>query len=431
MQQPEEHAGSYYAASAIKGIQFPALSGDVQTDVCIVGGGFTGVATALELSERGYKVVLLEANRISWGASGRNGGQLIGGISGEERMIAEYKKRTGKDVSELMYEMSWSGNRIIRERIRKYNIQCDFKDGYVDVGFKPRHLRDFYEWEEELKESGFPHEIRVVEREELTSLIGTDLYFGGIVNMYNGHLHPLNLCLSEAKAASALGAWIYEQSPALDIQHGAKPKVKTHAGSVEANMVLLSGGAYHRLERSSLGGKLFPAGSYIIATEPLGDELASEILPSDYAVCESTNILDYYRLSADKRMLYGGRCNYSGRDPQSIKATMLPRMLRAYPKLKDVKIDYEWGGKIGIIINRVPMLGKSADNVFYAQGYSGHGVNVSHIVGNIMADAMTGTMERFDIFNSVPHIPIPGGQWFGNQMVALGMLYYRMKDLLP
>jgi len=428
---PEQHTGSYYAATANDTKAYPKLEGQVTADVCIVGGGFTGITTALELSERGYKVALIEANRVSWGASGRNGGQLIGGITGEDRMVREYKRRTGKDVTDLMFEMAWTGNKTVRERVAKYNIQCDLKDGYVDVGTKASHVRDFHDWYDALQKSNLPHKARLVEGDELEALIGTKTYIGGLVDMYNGHLHPLNLCMAEAKIAADLGTQIFEQSPVTHIEHGPKPKVHTADGFVEADTVMLSGGAYHRLERKALSGKLFPAGSYIIATEPLGDKLAAEILPSDYAVCEALNVLDYYRLSADKRLLYGGRCNYSGRDPKSIKATMLPRMLKNYPQLKDVRIEYEWGGKIGIIINRVPMLGKSAENVFYAQGYSGHGVNVTHLVGSIMADAISGTMERYDVFNKVPHTPIPGGQWFGNQLVALGMIYYRMKDLLP
>jgi len=194
--------------------------------------------------------------------------------------------------------------------------------------------------------------------------------------------------------------------------------------------VVLAGNAYHLLEPKHLSNLTFPAGSYIIATEPLSDEMVAEINPQDLAVCDLNDIVDYYRLSADKRLLYGGRCNYSGREPSSIKASILPRMLKVYPQLKDVRIDYEWGGMIGIVLNRIPALGRINKNVYYCQGYSGHGVNVTHIMGELVADAIGGTMEKFDLFADMKHFRIPGGQWLGNQIIALGMLYFRLKDKL-
>ena len=426
---PEDHTGSYYAATINDPVDYPVLDGDLEADICVIGAGFTGIATALTLSERGFKVAVVEANRVGWGASGRNGGQVIAGISGESRMVAK-QKQLGKDISKMMWDMSWRGNEIIRNRVETYQINCDLTWGYIDVASKQAHMDDFRDMYEELEQHDHPHDYRMVERDEIASVVGTDQYIGGIITMGNGHIHPLNLCLGEARAAVNLGAQIFERSPVTDITHGSKPIVHTDKGRVTANTVIMAGGAYHTLERKKLGGLLFPAGSYIIATEPLGEDLAKEINPLNLAICEASHILDYYRLSADTRMLYGGRCNYSGRDPKSIKATMQPRLLKVYPQLAGKQIDYEWGGKIGIIINRVPMLGKLSDNVYYAQGYSGHGVNVTHLVGEIMADAIAGSMERFDVFNQVKHIPVPGGQWFGNQMVALGMIYYRMLDLL-
>jgi glycine/D-amino acid oxidase-like deaminating enzyme len=246
----------------------------------------------------------------------------------------------------------------------------------------------------------------------------------------NGHLHPLNLCIGEARAAAGLGVKIFEQSPVVNIQHGKRPRVLTASGQVEANTVVLAGNAYHALERRHLSGLTFPAGSYIIATEPLSPEMIQSINPLDLAVCDLNNVVDYFRLSADGRMLFGGRCNYSGREPRSIQAAMLPRMLKIYPQLKGVRIDYEWGGKIGVVVNRIPLLGRIGGNVYYCQGYSGHGINATHVAGEIMADAITGTLERFDLFANSRHMRIPLGQWFGNQSVALGMLYYRLKDIL-
>jgi glycine/D-amino acid oxidase-like deaminating enzyme len=212
--------------------------------------------------------------------------------------------------------------------------------------------------------------------------------------------------------------------------HGARPRVETAHGYVEADSVVLAGNAYSQFEPKHLSSLVFPAGSYIIATEPLSEEVTNEINPLDVAVCDVNEVVDYFRLSADNRLLYGGACNYSGRDPADIKAYILPRLRKVYPQLKDVRIEYEWGGKIGIVLRRIPTVGRINSNVYYCQGYSGHGVCATHVMGEVMADAVTGTMERFDLFDGMTHFRIPGTQWFGNQIIALGMLYYKMKDRL-
>lgn len=419
------HCNSYYAASANTIADYPLLEGAHSCDVCIVGGGFTGISSALYLAERGYKVTVVEANRIAWGASGRNGGQLIGGISGEAR-LGKYQQQ---DNSELLWNMRWAGNDIVKQRVEQYNIDCDLKFGYMDVAIKARHKRALQEEYELLQRHDFPHQTRLVMADEIGDVLGTKAYIAGLINMANGHLHPFNLCIGEAMAAVQQGASIFERSAVSRIEHGRKVKVYTEKGLVESEFVILAGNAYHALEQKHLGGVVFPAGSFIIATEPLSDELAKSINPLDLAVCDPNYVLDYFRLSADKRLLFGGRCNYSGREPASIKKTMLPRMLKIFPQLKDVKIEYEWGGKIGIVINRIPHIGRIDNNIFYAQGYSGHGVNVTHLAGQVLADAICGTFERFDVFARARHFRIPGSQWLGNNLVALGMIYFRLMDM--
>jgi glycine/D-amino acid oxidase-like deaminating enzyme len=424
--QQQEHTGSYYAATANDKTDYPELDGQVQADVCVVGAGFTGVATALTLAERGYSVAIVEANRVGWGASGRNGGQLINGLSG----MARLEKILGEEHADMLWDLRWRGNDIIHERVEKYGIQCDLKNGFVETALKARHLRELDEYAEEMERRNFPYPYEVWDKEKTQASLGTDAYIGGFVCYRDGHLHPLNLCIGEARAAEGLGVQIFEQSPVTGIQHGNRPRVITAKGHVEADVVVLAGNAYHLLESKHLSNLTFPAGSYIIGTEPLPDEVVNEINPLDLAVCDLNDIVDYFRLSADKRLLYGGRCNYSGRVPHSIKAAMLPRMLKIYPRLKDVRIEYEWGGNIGIVLNRIPALGRINGNVYYSQGYSGHGVNATHIMGELVADAIGGTMEKFDLFANIRHFRIPGSQWMGNQIIALGMLYYRMKDLL-
>jgi glycine/D-amino acid oxidase-like deaminating enzyme len=422
----QEHTSSWYAATVTEVTDYPRLQDNLSVDICIVGGGFTGVATALTLAERGYSVALLEANRIGWGASGRNGGQLINGISG----LSKIQKRYGDGIADLLWDLRWRGNDLVRDRVAKYGIDCDLRDGFVETAVKPRHVRALEEWASEMERRRFPHPWEVWDRAKTREMLGTDGYIGGFVSYHDGHLHPLNLCIGEARAAHGLGVRIFEQSPVTGIEHGARPTVVTAKGRVQADSVVLAGNAYHFLEPRQLSNLVFPAGSFIIATEPLTEEVARQINPLDLAVCDMNEILDYYRLTPDRRLLYGGRCNYSGRDPKSIKATLVPRMLELYPQLEGVRIEYEWGGKIGIVLNRVPLLGRIHGNVYYCQGYSGHGVNATHILGEVTADAIAGTMETFDLFANYPHFRIPGSQWVGNQLIALGMLYFRLKDLL-
>ena len=424
--QKQEHTHSYYAATANEQTAYPVLEGAKSADVCVVGAGFTGVATALTLAERGYSVALVEANRVGWGASGRNGGQVINGMSG----LAKLRKKHGNGIADMIWDLRWRGNEIIYDRIEKYGIQCDLKSGYVEVAPKAKQTVWFEEQAEERERHNHGYPYEVWDRDQTCEMLGTEAYHGGFACFRDGHVHPLNLCIGEARTAHELGVQIFEQSPVVGIEHGKRPRVKTAHGHVDADSVVLAGNAYSRLEPKHLSNLVFPARSYIIATEPLSDDVVNEINPRDVAVCDVNEVVDYYRLSADKRMLYGGACNYSGRDPKSIQSYILPRMLKVYPQLKDVRIDYEWGGTIGIVLNRVIAAGRINDNVYYSQGYSGHGVCATHVMGEIMADAVGGTMERYDLFAGLKHMRIPGTQWLGSQIIALGMLFYKMKDKL-
>jgi gamma-glutamylputrescine oxidase len=393
--------------------------------VCVIGAGFSGISSALHLTERGYDVRVVEANRVGWGASGRNGGQIIGGIAGESRM-ADHLGSEGEDI---LWDLRWAGHEIIRERVRAYGIDCDLKWGYLDVAIKPRHLRAQEEELKELTRRDFPYECRRLSREDVISTIGTEAYIGGLLNMGNGHAHPLNLCIGEARAAVKLGATIHEQSPVLRIERGTKTRVIAATGTVTADFVVLAGNAYHHIE-PRLRGCLFPVNSFIIATEPLSAERVAEINPRDLAVCDPNFVLEYFRLSADKRLLFGGRFRYFGVEEDRIRRFMPAKMLRIYPQLQGVAIDYAWGGTIGVTLNRVPQLGRVADNILYLQGYSGHGVNVTHLAGKIVADAVAGTLERFDIFAGISPLWLPGVHWLHKPMVSLGMLYFQLRDRL-
>ncbi|MFK8049276.1 MAG: NAD(P)/FAD-dependent oxidoreductase [Halioglobus sp.] len=419
------HTTSYYAASINHAVDYPPLKGEHVADVCVIGAGFTGISTALHLAERGYKVHVLEANRVGWGATGRNGGQIIGGISGEEKMA----RKLGAEGERRLWDMRWAGHDIIRQRVEKYAIACDLKWGYLDVAIKPRHLRDQEKELAYLQRNNFPFEVRSLSAAETHETIGTHAYIGALLNMGNGHLHPLNLCLGEARAAVAQGAVISEQSQVLRIEDGVKPTVHAELGSVTADAVVLAGNAYHLVD-SRLRGHLLPVNSYIAATEPLSDAQVRAINPLDLAVCDPNFILEYFRLSADKRLLFGARLNYSGHDPGRIKTVMRKRIQRVYPQLSEIKLDYAWGGTIGVTVNRVPQLGRLNNNTFYAQGFCGHGVNVTHLAGQIMADAVGGTLERMDVFANIPPVVLPGLRLYSKALVSLGVAYFRLKDRL-
>ncbi len=424
--QKQEHTGSYYAATVQDATDYAALRGNVNADVCVVGAGFTGVATALTLAERGYSVALVEANRVGWGASGRNGGQLINGMNGHEKIVRKH----GPGTDDILWELGWRGHEIIYGRVEKYAIDCDLKAGFVYAALKAGQIKEIEAFAESYARRNFPYRYELWGRRKTQERLGTDAYLGAFACYRDGHLHPLNLCIGEARAAAALGARIFEQSPVMDIEHGPRPRVITQTGAVQADAVVLAGNAYSRLEQRHLAGLVFPAGSYIIATEPLDERTGRRVNPADVAVCDLNEVVDYHRLSADKRLLYGGACNYSGRDPTDIKAYILPRLLKVYPQLRGVRIDFQWGGMIGIVPNRIPAVGRIDGNIYYCQGYSGHGVNSTHVMGEIVADAVGGTLEKFDLFAGMKHLRLPGSRWLGNQLLALGMLYYKLKDRL-
>lgn len=420
MHAQQQHVASYYAATVGDPTNFDPLRGAHNADVCVIGAGFTGISTALHLAEKGYDVRVVEASKVGWGASGRNGGQMIAGISGEQRLA----KALGEKA---VWELRWAGHEIIKERVDTYGIDCDLKFGYLDAAITRRHVRNLEREYRYLTDHGFDRAYRLLSKAETRDLIATDAYRGSLLNMGNGHLHPLKLCVGEARAAVAKGATIHEQSPVTRIEHGARAVVHTDSGSVKAGFVVIAGNAYHHLERK-LRGLVLPVNSFIIASEPLPNNLVMEINRDDLAVCDQNFVLQYFRLSADKRLLFGGRLNYFGMDPAVIRSQLQPRMLRIYPQLAGIRFEYAWGGSIAVPVNRVPQFGRVAPNILYAQGYSGHGVNVTHLAGRILADTIAGTSERFDVISRLKTIRLPGAATFPRQLVALGMIYYGLKD---
>ena len=425
-----DHAASYYAATCHPQSSYPTLKSEIKADVCVIGGGFSGLNTAIELAERGLKVVLLEAHKIGWGASGRNGGQLIRGVGHD---VDQFGDVIGEEGVRQLKLMGLEAVEIVRERVAKYQIDCDLTWGYCDLANKPKEFDGFAKEAEELRSLGYRHPLELIDADQIGSVIGSPNYAGAMLDMGSGHLHPLNLAQAEAAIAQSLGVQLFEDSPATRLEYGPQVKIHTAHGKVCASTLVLGCNAYLNGLDTQLSGKVLPAGSYVIATEPLSEALAGQLIPRNTAMCDQRVAVDYFRLSADRRLLFGGACHYSGRDPAEIAAYMRPKMLKVFPQLKDVKIDYQWGGMIGIGANRLPQIGRlqKHPNVFYAQAYAGHGLNATHLAGKLLGEAISGQHSGgFELFAKVPHITFPGGKHLRSPLLALGMLWHRFKELV-
>lgn len=417
---------SYYAASASPAPARPALEGERDTDICIIGAGYTGLSTALFLLESGFKVCIVEAAKVGFGASGRNGGQIVNSYS---RDIDVIERSVGARQAQLLGQMAFEGGRIIRERIAKYNIQCDLKDGGVFAAFTAKQMGHL-EAQKKLWERYGHNQLELLDTKGIRDVVATDNYVGGMLDLSGGHIHPLNLALGEAAAVESLGGIIYEQSPAVRIERGTNPIVHTPQGRVKAKFVVVAGNAYLGNLIPELAAKSMPCGTQVITTEPLGEDLAHSLLPQDYCVEDCNYLLDYYRLSGDKRLIYGGGVVYGARDPANIEAIIRPKMLKTFPQLKDVKIEFAWTGNFLLTLSRLPQVGRLGDNIYYSQGCSGHGVTYTHLAGKVLAESLKGQAERFDAFASLPHYPFPGGQLFRVPFTALGAWYYSLRDRL-
>ncbi len=420
------YPSSYYAFSANPVPARPELVGEVETDVCVIGAGYTGLSTALFLLENGFKVSIVEAAKVGFGASGRNGGQIVNSYS---RDIDVIERTVGPKQAQLMGQMAFEGGRIIRERIAKYDIKCDLKDGGVFAAFTAKQMKHL-EAQKKLWERFGHTQLEIMDAKRIREVVKTENYIGGMLDMSGGHIHPLNLALGEAAAVESLGGIIYEQSPAVRIDRGANPVVHTPQGRVKAKFIVVAGNAYLGNLVPELAAKTMPCGSQVVATEPLSEEVAKSLLPNDYCVEDCNYLLDYFRLTGDRRLIYGGGVVYGAKDPANIEAMIRPMMLKTFPQLKDVKIDFAWTGNFLLTLSRLPQVGRIGDNIYYSQGCSGHGVTYTHLAGKILAEAMRGQAERFDAFGSLPHYPFPGGRLCRVPFTAMGAWYYSLCDKL-
>ncbi|MBP6738149.1 MAG: FAD-binding oxidoreductase [Rhodobacteraceae bacterium] len=420
------HAPSYYAATANPFPDQPQLVGDCSADVVVVGGGFTGLSAALHAAEAGFSVVLLESQRIGWGASGRNGGQMIPGMRwGAADLAAKF----GDDRTREMVGLANLAGDLVKSRIERHGIACDLRHGHLNAAAKPAHLEDMKRELDCLDRLLGYQGARIVSAQDVPEHVASSAYHGGYFDSNGGHLHPLNYALGLAGAAIATGVRIFENSAVTAMDHAGPVIATTALGKVTARHGVLACDAFMGELDPKLGAMTMPVANYNVATVPLGEDRARALIPSGAAISDSKFVLNYYRLSADGRLIFGGGEKYSPRPPADIEGFVRPYLEGVFLQLKGVGIDYGWGGMVGVTLNRLPHFGRIG-NSFFAHGWSGHGVLLTTLAGQLIAEAMQGTANRFDLFAKLPGRPFPGGPLLRHPLYVAGMLYYALRDRL-
>lgn len=420
------HAPSYYAASANPFPALPQLEGEERADVVVVGGGYTGLSAALNAAEAGFSVILIEANRIGWGASGRNGGQMIPGMRWE---ALELVRQFGEDRARELVALANEAGARVRERIARHAIACDLRAGHFHAAAKPAHLEHMKRELECLAKLVGYEGAAIVPASETGDYVASPIYHGGMFDRNGGHLHPLNYALGLANAALAAGVRIFEGSPCVAIDHGSPVVATTPDGRVVARHGVLACDAFMHTVDKGLGRLTMPVANYNVATAPLSPAEARALIPSGASIADSRFVLNYYRLSTDNRLIFGGGEKYSPAPPPDIEAFVRPYLVHVFPQLEGIPIDYAWGGLVGVTLNRLPHFGRIG-NSFFAHGWSGHGVLLTTLAGELIADAMRGHAERFDLFADLPARPFPGGPLLRHPLYVLGMLWFALRDRL-
>ncbi len=425
--RPGKYPASYYAATAQHLTEFAPVMGEISCDVCVIGGGYTGLSTALHLAERGFDVVLLDAHRVGWGASGRNGGQV--GVGQRVDQVA-LEKMVGMSKARALWDISLASMSLVKHLITKHKIDCGFTTGVIEADHRKRNVAASHAYVGRLQNTYGYKDIRALDQDEMRRLVGSDGYFGGSLDMGSGHLHPLNYALGLARAAQKAGVRIFENSRVITISPGSKPLVKTKDAEIRAKFVALGCNGYLGGLEKKLSRKMMPINNYIVATEQLDISTAENLIRENHAVADSRFVINYFRLSQDRRVLFGGGESYGYRFPSNIKKLVLKPMLKVYPQLKDIRIDYAWGGTLGITMSRLPVFERVGVNVLSAGGFSGHGVAMATLAGEIMAETIAGTAARFDLMASVPTPRFPGGASLRWPLLVLAMTWYSLRDRL-
>lgn len=422
---------SYYEATVTRPPPQPALASRVHADVCVVGGGYAGLSAALELAGRGFRVVLLEAQRVGWGASGRNGGQVIVGFGsdGEQAIVRQLPREDARRA----WDLTVDALRLVQERIAQYDIACEWQAGYLSLATKPRKSRELRRWMEHVQGS-WDYPLQWVPPEAMRGWVDSGRFHSAVFDGGSGHLHPLKYCLALGEAARAAGVQVFENSPVLVVERGRRAIVRTAQGECPCDFVVLAGNVYLAEYGDEVApevsSRIMPVGTYMIATEPLEPARAAELIPKRCAASDTDFILDYFRLSADDRLLFGGGDSYTGTTPRNLIGRIRRGMLQVFPQLQDVAVEHAWGGFVDITMNMAPHFGRLGDNIYFVQGFSGHGVALAGMAGRLVAEAIAGQAGRFDLIARIRHLPFPGGTLMRTPALVLGMWYYRLRDAL-
>ncbi len=419
---------SWYAATATPLPAFGGLQGTTHADVCVIGGGFTGLSTALHLAEQGQRVVLLEAHRVGFGASGRNGGQLGSGQRMEQDGL---EKLLGDEDAAKLWGLAEDAKNLVKSLIQHHNIDCHYKPGIAHACFSNREVRAEHAYVEHLRSRYGYTDITALDQSALHDICPSPKYVGGALDMGAGHLHPLAFALGLARAAQNAGAEIFETSQVRRIDrnkpHSGKVTVRTNAGSVVADHLVLACNGYLGGLEPKVASRVMPINNFIAATEPLGDA-AAQVLAQDVAVADTKFVINYFRLSHDGRLLFGGGESYGYKFPNDIAAVVRKPMVDIFPHLRDVRIDHAWGGTLAITMKRMPYLRRLAPNIVTASGYSGHGVGTATHAGQLIARAIAGQSAGFDTMARIPATPFPGGTRLRSPLLALAMTWYALRD---
>ncbi|MBI0327303.1 NAD(P)/FAD-dependent oxidoreductase [Burkholderia plantarii] len=417
---------SYYEATATRpAVDDPVLDGPLDADVCVIGAGFSGLSVALDCRAAGLSVVVLDAWRPGWGASGRNGGQVIGGFAKD----AEIARQLGEHDARAAWKLSLDGVELIAERIARHGIDCDFTRGYLTLATKPRRVPELRAWMDSATQHWGHPSLSWLDTDAIRARVASRLYLAGVHDPLSGHLHPLRYCLGLAAAARREGAMLFSHSAVTEVVRGERPRVRTRTGEVRCRFVVscVNAGPGGFLP-APIEARIAPVPSYIIATEPLGQARADALIARREAACDNNVFLDYFRLSADHRMLFGGRASSAGAAPAELSAAIRRRMLEVFPQLAEARIDYAWGGFVDVTRNRAPDFGALDPNYFYLQGYSGHGVALAGIAGRAVARAIAGERAMLEPFMRLRHRRFPGGPAWRQPALELGMRYHQLLE---
>ena len=420
--------GSIYETEYGERPTYPHPDGQIDADIAIIGGGLTGISAALTLAEAGIRAVVLEAGAVGAGGSGRNGGHLCQGWPNDFDRISQ---QLSPDEADIAWQAGMEAVELVKQRIGRYSINCDLRFGYLHAALHRRQMKGLDSWQAEWEARGYDHFTRLGDSAALSEHIGSDAYVGAIHDTGCGHIQPLKYLHGLARAATLLGASIYEQAPVKKILRGPRKTLLIEGGaSVNASVVILCGNAYLAdVGLPAMRRRLAPVTSSILATRPLSDNMVKQLLPTGAAVADENAALNYYRIDGRNRMIFGGRASYTNVDFGDVEPDLRRRMTAVFPLLADAETEQVWSGRIGITVNRIPHFGRTDDDIYFVQGFSGHGVALSGQSGAMLAKAVIGDASQFDVMSKLTHMPFHGGP-LRTPALALGMAWFKLRDRL-